>query len=204
MAKSPVPGRVKTRLCPPCTPVEAAAIATAALADTLEAALSAQAERYLLALDGEPGPWIPDGFEVFPQVSGSFDHRLAAAWQRSGGPGVQIGMDTPQVSGRDLDGALAALEGGADAVLGTADDGGWWLIGLRRPDPGVFLGVPMSTTETGAAQHRRLLELGLQTVDVGNQRDVDTFHDAMAVAQTVPGSRFAEAVRAVALAGQLR
>ena len=64
MAKAPVAGRVKTRLCPPCTPGEAAGLAEAALADTLDAVLEAGAGRCILALEGEPGPWLPAGFEV--------------------------------------------------------------------------------------------------------------------------------------------
>ena len=56
MAKAPVAGRVKTRLCPPCTPAEAAAIAEAALADTLDAVAACGAGRRIVALDGEPGP----------------------------------------------------------------------------------------------------------------------------------------------------
>ena len=70
MAKSPVPGRVKTRLCPPCTPAEAAALAEAALADTLEAVAACGAGRRILALDGAPGPWLPAGFEVVAQCQG--------------------------------------------------------------------------------------------------------------------------------------
>src|SRR5690606_23084798 len=61
MAKAPVAGRVKTRLVPPLSAAEAAAVAEAALADTLEAVAACGAERRVLALDGEPGPWLPEG-----------------------------------------------------------------------------------------------------------------------------------------------
>ena len=132
MAKAPVPGRVKTRLCPPCTPVDAAALAEAALADTLDAVAACAAGRRILAVDGEPGPWLPAGFEVVPQCRGHFERRLGSAWATAGGPGVQIGMDTPQVTVALLDLALAALDT-APAALGHAADGGWWAIGLRRP-----------------------------------------------------------------------
>jgi len=64
LAKEPRPGRVKTRLCPPCSPEEAATVAAAALADTLEAVAASGADRHILALDGRPGPWLPPGFEV--------------------------------------------------------------------------------------------------------------------------------------------
>ena len=65
MAKEPVPGRVKTRLVPPCTPRQAAALAEAALADTLHTVLAAPARRRVLVLEGEPGPWLPAGFDMF-------------------------------------------------------------------------------------------------------------------------------------------
>ena len=98
MAKSPTVGQVKTRLCPPLSLEEAARVAEAALADTLEAVARCGSGRRILALDGPPGDWIPAGFELIAQRGRSFDRRLAAAWSDAGGPGLQIGMDTPQVT----------------------------------------------------------------------------------------------------------
>jgi glycosyltransferase A (GT-A) superfamily protein (DUF2064 family) len=197
MAKSPVAGRVKTRLCPPCTPAEAAALAEAALADTLDAVAACGAGRRIVALDGEPGPWLPDGFEVIPQVDGPFDRRLTAAWAAAGGPGVQIGMDTPQVTAGLLDDALAALDE-TPAALGLAVDGGWWALALRRPDAGMFNGIPMSTGGTGVAQRRRLARLGLAVTALPALVDLDTIGDLPAV--TAGGS----AIRTAALARTLR
>lgn len=196
MAKAPVAGRAKTRLCPPCTPAEAAAIAEAALADTLDAVAACGARRRIVALDGDPGDWLPPGFEVIPQVEGGLDVRLAAAWAMAGGAGVQIGMDTPQVTAELLDGALAAL-GAAGAAIGPAVDGGWWAIGLRRPDARVFLGVPMSTGGTGAAQRARLDALGLSVTTLPALVDLDTVADLPAV--TASGT----AVRTAAQAWRL-
>src|SRR3954452_9162751 len=157
LAKEPVPCRVKTRLCPEFSPEDAAQLAEAALADMLAAVARCGAERHVLALDGAAGPWLPEGFEVIAQVAGSFDVRLAAAWDSTGGPGIQIGMDTPQVTPDLLDRSLGTLlTNGVDAALGDAEDGGWWAVGLRNADPRVFLGVPMSTPGTGAAQRARL------------------------------------------------
>ncbi len=120
IAKAPVPGRVKTRLCPPCTPAGAAALAEAALGDTLAAvARSRRAGRRVLVLDGEPGPWLPRGFEVVPQRGDGLAERLAAAFADVGGPALLIGMDTPQVSPALLDDGLRALDG-ADAALAPA------------------------------------------------------------------------------------
>ncbi len=61
IAKEPVPGRVKTRLTPPFTPAEAAALAEAALADTLAVALATPADRHVLVLDGSPARGRPRG-----------------------------------------------------------------------------------------------------------------------------------------------
>jgi rSAM/selenodomain-associated transferase 1 len=195
MAKAPVPGRVKTRLVPPYTYEQAAMLAEAALADTLDAALGCGADEVVVALDGEPGAWLPPGCRVVPQRGTRFDDRLASAWDDAGGPGVQIGMDAPQVRAADLDAALAALVD-HDAALGLADDGGWWGIGLRVPDRRVFVGVPMSRPDTGARQLQRLRQLGLAVADLPVLRDVDVAADVAAVAAAVPGSRFALAAAA--------
>jgi rSAM/selenodomain-associated transferase 1 len=181
MAKAPVPGRVKTRMCPPCTPQQAAALAEAALADTLDAVAACGASRRVLALDGEPGPWLPAGFQVVAQCDGAFDRRLASAWEAAGGPGVQIGMDTPQVTVGLLDQALSAIET-TSAAIGHASDGGWWAIGLRRPDPRVFTGIAMSTGRTGTDQEHRLRALGLGVTVLPTLVDLDTVADLPAVA----------------------
>ena len=198
MAKAPVPGRVKTRLCPPCSPREAAAVAEAALVDTLFAVTGCGADRLLLALDGPPGDWLPPGFEVFPQVAGGLDQRLAAAWATAGGPGVQIGMDTPQVSADVLDDALASVDVPGTAALGPAHDGGWWAIALHRPDSQTFIGVRTSTPDTGTVQYARLRRLGLSVALLPSMRDIDTIDDALTVATDIPESRTAAAVHTIA------
>jgi uncharacterized protein len=194
IAKAPVAGRVKTRLCPPCTPAQAAALAQAALADTLAAVAAVPARRRLLALEGAPGCWLPGGFEVVPQPAGGLGARLADAFARADGPAFLVGMDTPQLTPELLAHAAAQLRG-ADATLGLAADGGYWGIGLREPRGDAFADVPMSTDRTGEAQRDRLHALGLRVGDLLVLRDVDTFADAMAVAQEVPrGSAFATAM----------
>ncbi|MDE0802983.1 MAG: DUF2064 domain-containing protein [Acidimicrobiales bacterium] len=199
MAKEPVPGRVKTRLCPPCTAQQAADIAAAALADTFDAALASGADEVIAALDGDPGPWLPAGVRTVPQVEASFDRRLAAAWATTAGPGIQIGMDTPQIDAPLLDSAMAALADEAnDAVLGPAADGGWWAIGLPGADDRVFLDVPMSTDHTGDDQRSRLESIGHRVGPLPELVDVDHFPEALAVADLAPHGRFAAAVREVA------
>ncbi|MDQ1518226.1 MAG: uncharacterized protein QOE80_4056, partial [Actinomycetota bacterium] len=208
MAKSPRAGRVKTRLCPPCTPAEAAAVATASLADTLTAVAACAAPRKLLALDGPPGPWLPPGFEVVPQRGDDFNQRLTNAWADAGGPGLQIGMDTPQVTPEELDHLLGALDGAPagrtrrarPAVLGHALDGGWWVIGWRRADPrAVFAGIPMSARTTGPAQETRLLGLDLDVFKAAPKRDIDTVADLAAVAAEAPHLRTAGLARELGL-----
>jgi glycosyltransferase A (GT-A) superfamily protein (DUF2064 family) len=191
IAKQPAPGRVKTRLVPPFTHEQAAALAEAALADTLQMMLAAPARRRLLVLDGEPGAWLPSGFEIVPQCRGSLDERLADAFAAVDGPALLIGMDTPQVTS-DL---LTVDWQAADAVFGPAADGGFWALGLRVPDPALLRGVPMSTRSTGAIQRARLMTAGLRVIDLPLLRDVDTAADAAAVARLAPHSRFAARAR---------
>jgi glycosyltransferase A (GT-A) superfamily protein (DUF2064 family) len=86
---------------------------------------------------------------------------------------------------------------GVDAVLGPAHDGGWWAIGLHRPHPRTFAGIPTSRPDTGARQAARLAALGLRTRVLPTRRDVDTWPDALAVAAAHPSTTFAVAVTAV-------
>jgi uncharacterized protein len=193
IAKAPVPGRVKTRLCPPCTPAQAAALAEAALADTL-AATVAVTDDVALVLDGAPGPWAPPGVRIVTQRGGGLDERLANAFDDLGdGPALIVGMDTPQVTPALLARALHGLHQ-HDAVLGPAADGGYWCIGLRRPDPRALLGVPMSADDTLVAQRARLRALGLRVAEVATLVDVDTIADAHHVASLAPRTRFARAL----------
>jgi len=196
IAKQPVPGKVKTRLAPPCTYEQAATLAAAALADTLHTLLLVPARRRVLVLDGQPGPWLPPGFEIVPQRGGLLDERLAWAFAAVRGPALLVGMDTPQVT-PDL---LTVDWDAADAVFGPAADGGFWALGLRAPDPDLLRGVPMSTARTGAIQRARLVTAGLRVVDLPQLRDVDTAADALAVAREAPQSRFAARARELATA----
>jgi hypothetical protein len=194
IAKEPVPGTVKTRLCPPLEPAQAASLAMAGILDTLAAVAASGARRCVLVLDGRPGSWVPAGVDVVAQRAGPFGCRLQGAVEDTFGgwaaPVVVVGMDTPQVAPGLLDAAGDAL-GHADTVLGPAVDGGYWVIGTRRPVRGMFEGVPMSCGTTGAAQQARLDELGLSCAVVDQLRDVDHYEDAVAVARSIPGSRFA-------------
>jgi rSAM/selenodomain-associated transferase 1 len=206
IAKEPVPGRVKTRLTPPFTPVEAAALAEAALADTLATVAAAGMARRVLALQGAPGRWLPPGFDVIPQRGAGLDERIAAAladtYAAWPAPVLLIGMDTPQVTPELLVQAAEPLVSGtADATFGPAEDGGFWLLGLREIDPALVLGVPMSRADTGSLQLTRLTGAGLRVRLAPVLTDVDTAAEAERVAAAVPGSRFAACLAAVRGAG---
>jgi uncharacterized protein len=127
IAKEPVPGRVKTRLCPPCTPEQAAAIARAALEDTLRTLGRCPAGRRILVLHGHfPAP---PGWAVLPQRGYGLAERLHAAFVDAAalagpGPSLLVGMDTPQLTPAliaDLARPLSATDSSANAVLGPAN-----------------------------------------------------------------------------------
>jgi glycosyltransferase A (GT-A) superfamily protein (DUF2064 family) len=192
LAKAPVPGRVKTRLCPPCTPEQAALIGAAALADTLDAVDATPAARRTLVVDGDHP--APAGWGRVDQHGDGLGERLVHAFAIAAGPCMLLGMDTPQLTPRLLTALLDELDA-SDAVLAPAWDGGWWALALRDPTHArVLAGVPMSTSDTGVLTAAALRDLGL-TVRTGPElRDVDRADDARTVAALCPGSRFAEAV----------
>jgi rSAM/selenodomain-associated transferase 1 len=198
IAKAPVPGRCKTRLCPPCTPYEAAQLAAAALRDTIRAVGACRAARKVVALDGRTGNWLPSNFEVIPQRGPSLDKRIASAFMDVGQRALLVGMDTPQLTPEILDDALSTLAG-ADAVLGHTFDGGFWAVGLQEPSASAFVGVPMSTTRTGAEQQHRLENLGLEVANLTLMRDVDYIADAIEVASLEPNNLFATTLAAMDL-----
>ena len=199
LAKEPVPGRVKTRLCPPLTPEQAARVADAALQDTLSAVRRCGAAHAMLAVDGAVNA---PGLVVVDQHRGGLDARIvgafADAWALHRLPTLLIGMDTPQLTPDLLDDALSRLlSPGIGAVLGLALDGGWWALGLRKPDPALVLGIPTSRDDTGALQRQRLIAAGLRVDDLGVLRDVDTVEDLEPVARAAPDRRFAAVVAQV-------
>jgi glycosyltransferase A (GT-A) superfamily protein (DUF2064 family)/SAM-dependent methyltransferase len=187
IAKQPVAGRVKTRLQTEFTAAEAAALARASLADTMAAVRDTPVRRYVVALEGDAGPWLPRGFDVVPQRGRGLDERLAAAFEDAyaGDPMLLVGMDTPQLTPSLLSSDWA----GHDAVLGLTEDGGYWCLGLRKPDHRALLGVAMSTDHTGADQLARLERLGYRVLPLPTLRDMDTPPDAAYIATHFPSLR---------------
>jgi glycosyltransferase A (GT-A) superfamily protein (DUF2064 family) len=200
IAKAPVPGRVKTRCCPPCTPTQAASLAEAALTDTLAVVAGCGSPRRLVvALDGPAGPWLPDGFEIIAQHGDGLGARIDGAFRDLGGPALLIGMDTPQLATGTLDGALCALEDARNgAVIGPAADGGFWALGLPAPVDGLCAAVGMSRPTTCAHLRDALRRRGTSWQELGTLVDVDDFEAAVLVAAGVPGSRFAAVVDGIA------
>lgn len=201
IAKAPRPGAVKTRLAADLGEVGAARVAAAALLDTILVADSVFANR-VLALAGDladTGPVdtaaIRDatvGWQVIGQSGGDLGHRLArahadaAATTRAARPPriLQIGMDTPQVSAQRLvDGAHLLCQPDIDAILGPAEDGGWWVCGTSDPAQAATLAeVPMSRTDTGARTLAALRNVGARVGLVPALRDLDTLDDAKVIA----------------------
>ena len=195
LAKTPLPGMVKTRLRPPCTPQQAAQIADAALADTLAAVTATPGVRRCLVIEGAHP--APSGWSRKSQQGTTLGERLAHAYADTwiaGAGSLLIGMDTPQVSAALLTATVQRLgQDDTDAVLGLAEDGGWWALGLRDPGHAAVLrDVPTSTSETGALTRAALQARGLRVAELPTLRDVDTATDARAVAALCAAdSRFA-------------
>ena len=201
IAKQPVPGRVKTRLCPPCTPEQAAELAAAALCDTLAAVADTPAASRILVFEGDPDAWAPPDFVTLTQRGNGLGERLAAAFSDvfvdagHRGPVLLVGMDTPQLTSAHLVAALAQLRRpGIDAVIAPTFDGGYWCVGFNAHVTGAFDGVPMSTEQTYERQLERFGQLGLSVAITGSLRDVDTIAEAYRVAAEAPDTRFAAAL----------
>ena len=212
VAKAPEAGRVKTRLCPPLTPAQAADLAAAALLDTLAAVAAVPDASVVVALTGDlsraaRGAALHRALRGIPtpaQRGPDLGHRIAAAHRDaaallSGRPVLQLGMDTPQVDPALLTDAVAPLRrAAADAVLGPAADGGWWALGLRDPRSATVIArVPTSRDDTGERTLRALRAAGLRVVLLPELTDVDTVADVAVVCRAAPWTRFAATVTAL-------
>jgi hypothetical protein len=210
VAKAPEPGLAKTRLAAAVGDRVAAEIAAAALLDTLDAVAAAPVAARVVALTGDLDAAANAAeirqrlasFTVIAQRGADFAARLANAHaDAAGGFAVlQIGMDTPQVTADLLAGcARRLLE--AQAVLGPARDGGWWVLGVGQPAMAQCLRtVPMSAPDTGDLTLKALRDNGIDVVTVETLADVDFVDDVATVRDAcAPTSRFARATRAAGL-----
>ncbi len=183
VAKAPEPGAVKTRLCPPLSPEEAAQLLRACLQD-LWARLG-RLPRVRRILCYHP-PGSADRFRVLlgretdllAQSEGDLGLRLTAAFEsvfsRGLGPVLALGADSPDLPLEIIARALDALRAGqCDVALGPAADGGYTLIGLRRAEPALFEAIPWSTRGVFSITLERCWQAGLQALTLPEWYDVD-------------------------------
>jgi rSAM/selenodomain-associated transferase 1 len=212
VAKAPVPGHAKTRLVPPLTPEQAAALQEALLLDTL-AACRAEADTSLLHADPSEARVLaklagPDVPLVLQEGRGLRDAlRLGMARGLAGGPTVLVSSDVPGVPPGSLRRAFALLEeGSCDVVLGPALDGGYWLIGMRERSDAPFEAIPWSTPAACAVTLQRCAEAGLAVATIDPWRDIDTPVDLAFVlrdADVLSAPRTVRALRELSLDGPI-
>ena len=184
-AKAPIMGRAKTRLAADIGPVHAKRIYRAMTARVLQ---NVQHPKWETVLAVTPPRWlgtVPEwqGIEQYAQTSGSLSPRLSEAFS-SQSPTVVIGTDSPQITRSDIDRAFTCLRS-RGAVFGPADDGGFWLMGLRGPArAGTFADVNCST-ETALADVERNI-----SGPVHYLRTLTDVDDAQALAQVRQTLRF--------------
>ena len=187
-AKAPLPGAVKTRMTPPLTPVEAARLYACMLDDVLEhtARLARAFDLAPVVAVHPPGrvaevaARAPRWFRAVPQRGRDLGARMEAAARQAAAeaasPIVLRGSDSPALDVEDLEGALAALRGGADLALCPDLDGGYNLVAMRRAVPGLFA-HPMSTRTVLEDTLERGRAAGLRTAVLRPGFDLDTAAD---------------------------
>lgn len=198
--KAPVPGRVKTRLCPPLKPAQAAGLHIALVKDSLASARAIPGAR--LEVFYEPSPefpdlrWLGEAIAFRTQRGEDLGRRLdqafAEVFDRGAAKAVAIGTDCPELGPSILREAFALLNR-ADVVLGPAADGGYYLIGLKEPASFLFEGVSWSTPSV-FRQTRERAELHRLTLAVlPTLSDVDTISDLETLAARGKAPKFTRA-----------
>ena len=181
--KAPRAGTVKTRLAETLG-ADAACAAYRQLVGALLTNLAPlpRVELCFTPVDAsaEIEPWVRPGWSTCPQTGGDLGERLHSAFAEHFISDAQhviiIGSDCPDVTALDIEDAWLALEG-HDVVLGPALDGGYWLIGLRAPQPGLFTAMPWSTDRVFGETMRRAREADLRVALLRELSDVDTLAD---------------------------
>ena len=187
VSKKPEPGRTKTRLCPPLSGEQAAALYHSFLLDTLELMQQVEETQPVLAYtpdEAEPffRELVPDGFELTPQVGpdlGERLHNVLSGCLQNGYDQVAVmDGDSPTLPVEILRQAFAALnDPGIDVVFGPCEDGGYYLIGLKQPNPALFRDIPMSTPQVAEETLRRAEAQGLCVHLLPRWYDVDVYAD---------------------------
>jgi uncharacterized protein len=186
--KDPRPGGVKTRLAAAIGAEAAAALYRALAEEVLEATTPAVGDYERLVFFDPPESlpqmrdWLP-GVRLMAQSGRDLGARMADAFARAFARGARrvaiVGTDAPGVSRATVREAFSALDV-ADVVMGPADDGGYYLIGLRAPFPGLFSGVLWSTPSVREQSLARAAAAGLSVRELARLRDVDTLEDVRA------------------------
>jgi len=182
--KAPSPGAVKTRLLPGWSPAEAAGLYQALVRDTLEAVRPLREIHVVVAYAPDAGfpdlGWLDGSLALVPQEGRTLGERLTHgfAWAfRQGARRVAaLGSDAPELSGAWVRQAFEELRQ-ADVVVGPTRDGGYHLIGLSRPQPALFAGMPWSSPRLLARTLEQVARLGLRLRCVDPIDDLDTPED---------------------------
>lgn len=183
-ARSPRPGRVKTRLVPPLTPAEALALHLAFVEDQLRFLLGFRKDGAGVALSVD-GPFRAAGelARLLPAVAleeqgpGDLGERMLRSVQRSAGRGaratVLVAADAPTLPADRLRASLAALDRGAHAALSPAEDGGYVLLAMREPHGALFRDIPWGEARVLEATRVRAREAALRLAETPPWYDVD-------------------------------
>jgi hypothetical protein len=140
-----------------------ASLDQALLQETLGAVLDAPVARRVLVFGAASGDWLPAGFDLMGQRGSDFGERVAAALADAHAsvplPMLLIRDDALGITADMLtDAAWSLTSGEADAVFGPSYDGGFWLIGLRRPDRSLVVGIPEPGQDSAVGVGRLLLD----------------------------------------------
>jgi uncharacterized protein len=187
MAKVPMPGEVKTRLCPPLTPDQAAGLARCFLQDRVEQIAGIETAAPIVAFAPAERAdalrrLLPGRVRLVPQSGADLGARLDRVLTdllAEGAPGaIAVDADSPSLPTAFLRQACAdLLDGTAEVVLGPCEDGGYYLIGLRAPAPELFRAMPWSTPAVLEETLARVRRLGRRLVLLPPWFDVDRGED---------------------------
>lgn len=196
-AKAPVPGEVKTRMCPPLAPDEAASLHGSLVMDAVERTRSLRGfDIFLACSPGMDHPFFQTlaarhHIRLCDQVGADLgqrmDHALTAAFNHGYAHALLAGTDIPNLTARHYERAKALLQT-TDVVLGPTEDGGYYLVGAKRPVPALFADIPWSTGEVLTQSRARADGAGLVVGLLDPERDFDTFDDIRAFLHDDAGS----------------